>query len=441
MATPSDFLHCSLCLDEFKDPRALPCLHTFCLDCLVQLCASSQQNGNLKCPMCQEQHKIPRDGAEGFRKDFRIKSFMEMKNTDAKEHSLPAVMCKCHPTFELTHFCRQTDCFGAALCIRCAELWHHNHLIHPIKRICEEKQKQLQMMKQAIHQNYELLHSAKMKVEDNKYEMLDKVKTGIQEYHAKLDQLEKNVTTEINNEVSETQAVLKVGGYCLQEAEGQLKALEAEFSDNIPHIIQVNADKQLDREFHRLCDTLSNWHLTYSLLNVDFDTLVEFKRTDIPLVDKIPEQVVKGAPVAMVPPVDAKEMVTWQQRDDDVRGIACHSYGGGGVTIVSSSHLRVYKQNEGEMFHSNEHKGHADGVTTFREGFHAVLDQKIDQVRLYFNWPIVLKKNDYKIPEYGGVGFGISGTENYLVYSAWANSRPEIVCFSATKKRPRLLWM
>ena len=159
------------------------------------------------------------------------------------------------------------------------------------------------------------------------------------------------------------------------------------------------------------------------------------------MVDKIPEQVVKGAPVAMVPPVEAKETVTWQQRDDDVRGIACHSYGGGGVTIVSSSHFRVYKQNNGEMFHSNEHKGHADGVTIFREGFHVALDQKSDQVRFYFKWPIVLKMNNYKIPEDGGVGFGISGTKNYLVYSAWANSKPRIVCFSATKKRPRLLWM
>ena len=120
------------------------------------------------------------------------------------------------------------------------------------------------MIKRAIQQNYELLHSAKMKVEENKYEMLDKAKTGIQEYHTKLDQLEKEVTTEINNEVSETQAVLKVGEYCLQEAEGQLKALEAEFNNNIPHIIQVNADKQVDTEFHRFFDTLSNWHLTYS---------------------------------------------------------------------------------------------------------------------------------------------------------------------------------
>ena len=204
---------------------------------------------------------------------------------------------------------------------------------------------------------------------------------------------------------------------------------------------QANADKQLDTEFHRLQDTLGNFNLRYSLLNVDIDALVEFKRKNTSLVDKTPEQVVKGAPVPVVPPVDAKEIVTWTQRDDEVTGVVCHSYGDGGVTIVSSSHLRVYKQNNGEMFHSNEHKGHSDGVTTFRERCHAVVDQKSNKVRLYYDWPIVLKEDDCRILGYGGVGFGISGTKNYLVYSAWSNSRPGIVCCSVARKRPRLLWM
>ena len=240
------------------------------------------------------------------------------------------------------------------------------------------------MMKQTIERNHKLLQSARVRVENNKYVMLEKLKAGIQEYHSKLDELEKGIATEINNEASETQAVLKVGEFCLQEAEGQLKASEAEFSENIAHVTQVNADKQLDTEFHRLQDTLSNWYLRYSLLNVDIDSLVEFKRKNTSLVDKKPEQVVKGAPVPVVPSVDAKEIVTWKQRDDDVRGVACHSYGGGGVTIVSSSHLCVYKQNDGEIFHSNEHKAHADGVTRFRERCHAVVDQKSNKVRLYY---------------------------------------------------------
>ena len=32
---------CAICCEEYKDPRALPCLHTFCLGCLEQLSAGS----------------------------------------------------------------------------------------------------------------------------------------------------------------------------------------------------------------------------------------------------------------------------------------------------------------------------------------------------------------------------------------------------------------
>ena len=142
MALPSDLLTCSVCLDEFKDPRALPCLHTFCQQCILHLFATADVDDitdtTLTCPICKECHELPNPGGVcGFRQDFRIKSLMEMN--EKKGSAVKTTTCKRHPRLELTHFCCQTDCFGAALCIRCAELWHQNHLIHPIKRICEEK--------------------------------------------------------------------------------------------------------------------------------------------------------------------------------------------------------------------------------------------------------------------------------------------------------------
>ena len=37
LSAEEDMLSCSVCMEEYEDPRALPCLHTFCYKCLVQV--------------------------------------------------------------------------------------------------------------------------------------------------------------------------------------------------------------------------------------------------------------------------------------------------------------------------------------------------------------------------------------------------------------------
>lgn len=48
---------CPICLDCWvgKDPRILPCQHTYCLECLDQL---EIINSCIKCPMCSRECKI-----------------------------------------------------------------------------------------------------------------------------------------------------------------------------------------------------------------------------------------------------------------------------------------------------------------------------------------------------------------------------------------------
>ena len=53
---------CPACKDIFKDPRQLPCLHSFCLHCLKQ---SHQENGGqneFRCPKCQALSRVPERG-------------------------------------------------------------------------------------------------------------------------------------------------------------------------------------------------------------------------------------------------------------------------------------------------------------------------------------------------------------------------------------------
>ena len=46
-------LECAVCLEQFKDPKVLPCLHSFCKICLEGLVGRKGNAGKLNCPTCR----------------------------------------------------------------------------------------------------------------------------------------------------------------------------------------------------------------------------------------------------------------------------------------------------------------------------------------------------------------------------------------------------
>ena len=49
---------CPVCLDKFRTPKLLPCMHTFCLTpCLTNLVDPRARS--LRCPECRRDHQIP----------------------------------------------------------------------------------------------------------------------------------------------------------------------------------------------------------------------------------------------------------------------------------------------------------------------------------------------------------------------------------------------
>ncbi len=44
-----EIIKCPICLENFRDPRMLPCSHTFCLKCIKDVAFNN--NGQFKCPL------------------------------------------------------------------------------------------------------------------------------------------------------------------------------------------------------------------------------------------------------------------------------------------------------------------------------------------------------------------------------------------------------
>ena len=79
----SEEIKCPICLEQLKQPKILPCQHTYCLDCLEEV-AKLNNPDTLDCPECRREFKIPPEsGVKGFPEN-RLTKFHEKKKSIPK---------------------------------------------------------------------------------------------------------------------------------------------------------------------------------------------------------------------------------------------------------------------------------------------------------------------------------------------------------------------
>ena len=81
----ADMTECPICTEVFTDPRVLPCIHTFCLKCLLD-CGKGRRPGNsILCPLCRTEFTIPRDGLAATQKDFKTEKLLHVRKLSARQ--------------------------------------------------------------------------------------------------------------------------------------------------------------------------------------------------------------------------------------------------------------------------------------------------------------------------------------------------------------------
>ena len=108
---------CSVCICTFTDPKQLPCLHSFCLNCLNGIQRTSGVHGKITCPECRKQFDIPRSGNPSeFPTNFRINRLLDV--LAIKECNTAGVKCgNCDKRSAETLYCFQCCSFWCAECI------------------------------------------------------------------------------------------------------------------------------------------------------------------------------------------------------------------------------------------------------------------------------------------------------------------------------------
>ncbi|CAH1792988.1 unnamed protein product [Owenia fusiformis] len=75
-----ELLICIICFGTLTDPKSISCGHSFCKGCIGKWMGEHKAKGNDRypCPVCNEQLKIPKNGADAYGTNITIKSMVEI---------------------------------------------------------------------------------------------------------------------------------------------------------------------------------------------------------------------------------------------------------------------------------------------------------------------------------------------------------------------------
>ena len=77
---PKDLTRCGICNEIINEPKALPCLHTFCLECIREW--SKPNRKSVTCPIvaCKKTTPMPPNGVDGLPGNVFVSSLIDRRS-------------------------------------------------------------------------------------------------------------------------------------------------------------------------------------------------------------------------------------------------------------------------------------------------------------------------------------------------------------------------
>ncbi|KAL8616577.1 hypothetical protein ACOMHN_036609 [Nucella lapillus] len=117
-------LQCSVCMDEFTDPRLLPCHHTLCGPCINNLTQASISPRLFRCPQCRRDVCLPRGGVADLPVNFFVRSLQDELGEGVEEGGGPCGICQ-RSSLAAQFRCLDCDVDVCRFCIHSHRLGRH----------------------------------------------------------------------------------------------------------------------------------------------------------------------------------------------------------------------------------------------------------------------------------------------------------------------------
>ena len=176
LVDPSE-LSCSICLDTFTDPRALPCVHTYCYGCLEVWVQKSGSSQTITCPLCKDVSPIPSGGLNKIKNNYftadlverinKIKLKAGHANVDCTSKNIelgevdPIIYCKTHARNVIDQYCVDCDLAACGTCL----LRNHRH--HNLVDLEEQAAISKQQLKGVLQQADVLIKLIDTKIQES----------------------------------------------------------------------------------------------------------------------------------------------------------------------------------------------------------------------------------------------------------------------------------
>ncbi|XP_053677135.1 RING finger protein nhl-1 [Anopheles nili] len=199
-------LTCCVCLDRYRNPKLLPCQHSFCMEpCMDGLIDYVKRQ--VKCPECRAEHRIPYQGVQGFPTNVTLQRFLELHIEITGELPDPTsgqIMERCNVCSEKAYCAMCVHC-DKKICGDCKGA-HMDILRREISRINNQIRRGLHRLKEVlavVEKNASNLQNNCTSVSEEIDEIYRRLQKALKDRTDHLrHEMDKYVSTELKNVVA-----------------------------------------------------------------------------------------------------------------------------------------------------------------------------------------------------------------------------------------------